>query len=97
MYKTLIKAILENLFKRYNPFTRTLLYIYTQTNILGLEKYNINKKLHKLESKNKICFENITSTQLGTLLCTLIMYLLAIGNLIKKHHLNLKWIHFTII
>ena len=71
-------------------YTQTHVHIYTQTNILGLEKYNINKKLCKLESKTKIFFENITSTQLGTLLCTLIMYVLAIGNLIRKYHFNLK-------
>ena len=65
-------------------------YIYTQTNILGLERYNVNKKLCKLESKTKICFENKTSTQLGILLCTLIMYLLAIGKLIRKYHFGLK-------
>ena len=66
------------------------MYIYTQTNILGLERYNINKKFYKLESKTKICFENITSIQLSTLLCTLIMYLLAIGKLIRKYHFDLR-------
>ena len=53
---------LWNLFKTYNPYTRTLyIYIYTQTNILGLERYNVNKKLYNLERKTKICFENKTS------------------------------------
>ena len=66
------------------------MYIYTQTNILGLERYNINKKLCKLKSKTKTYFENIISTQLGTLLCTIIMYLLAIGKLIRKYHFSLK-------
>ena len=91
MYITLIKEILDNLLKTYNPYTRNLhIYIYTQTNILRLEKYNVNKKIYKLENKTKIYFENITSTQLGTLLCTLIMYLLVIGNLIRKYHVNLR-------
>ena len=84
------------MFKTYNPYTRTLhiyIYIHTQTNILGFERYNVNKKLYNLERKTKVCFENITSTQLGTLLCTLIMYLLAIGKLIRKYHFSLKWIY----